>query len=281
MRGDVETLVKEHNKHGFLRYIERAKPLGEAKTSAGALNFGIGLVLDADCQILSARESSSIESLCYLHSDDLLPMRSVEHRIRKIKSRGFSYGLQLIFSGADHTILTRSGRPDIFHTKSQFPHHTAMFALDLARKARIFAKERLGQDGIFNIDLPCCEDWDAMLTLAACAKKIHGVGSFVKEYVYYYRKHLDNISGETNGEVANSATRAIALRHNVKQSYFFLERLTYDFPWSLCMWLPEHIKSKFRIFRDGIKRSLLKSKASLAIPADILEELFLSSIDKN
>lgn len=277
MRRDVELLVKEHGARCRLRYVERTKPQKEANTSAGALNFGFRLVLDADDQILGAKEISEIKALCYIHSDDLLPQSSIEMRMAGLRSGGFAWGRQLIFYEADRTLAPWNRSNAYTLRKPTFTHHSALWSLALLRNAFAYVEREFGQDGIFDTALPCCEDWDASITIADCAKNISMSGSFVDKYVYYYRKHEDSITSSIAMEQWKMAHDRILAKHRLNSSIITIPLLTRDLPWSLFCFLPERRKKTLRGFRDSVKRIIPGRTVAFEFPEEVLADPSLLS----
>lgn len=271
MASEVEQAVLSREWPIPPRYVRRAKPPLEAPTSAGALNLGFALALDEGPR--------SIEALCYLHSDDLLPRRSVEARLTAAISEGFAWGRTLVLRERDSTLnLWHEDYVDSTRMRPEFTHHSAMWSRQVLEAALRYSERRYGAIGVFDPGLASYEDWEASIMIAECLNGLSIQGTFVDEYVYYYREQSEGIAGQTPGPIARAAARSLLDKHGLDYSFV-------DPPWGArkrrgalrkaASRLPEPIKAPLKLARSTAKRVLRGKRARYSFPEALLADPLL------
>lgn len=238
-----------------VRYVRREKPVNENRTSAGALNHGIDLLLDTPDEVFSESEKSGIKGICYLHSDDRLPEDSIEKRLGVLNS-GFVYGQTNIIDG-DRSYKMHYPRSKIqpFKRIFNFPSHTLMWERDFLSILRDRNKVYFNS-GVFDTELTNSEDFVASSTSIMAAHEYSLPIEELDSHIYDYIVNPDSISGTTNHLKRIKSNCYIAKKYGLGNGFLISELLrpmTLDFPYSLLTYLPEETKSKLRPLRDKLK----------------------------
>jgi hypothetical protein len=271
MASEVERAVLSRDWPIPPRYVRRAKPPLEAPTSAGALNLGFALALDEGPR--------SIEALCYLHSDDLLPRRSVGARLIAARAGGLAWGRTLVLREKDSTLnLWHENYVDPTRMRPEFTHHSAMWSRQVLEAAVRYSVRRYRATGVFDPSLAAYEDWEASITIAECLNGLSIQGTFVDEYVYYYREQSEGIAGQTPRPVARAAARSLLDKHGLEYSFV-------DPPWGALKKigalrkavarLPEPLKAPLKFARSAAKRILRGRRSRYSFPDALLADPLL------
>lgn len=272
---DVAGFVREQRMDN-VRYVRRVRSPADLKTASNALNFGIGLCLDRSPDVFSSGEASGLAAITYLHSDDMLPPESIGKRLSVLNSDAAFVYADVAYIGSSNELVgvSRSKSREGIYASSLFrgfPHHTVMWGIEFVDSLRDYVARRYGQNGIFDSRLSHGEDRDASISSVEATKLEGKAMIHLPVVAYVYRQHMQSISGERISEDYRKAqSRLIDAKHFSEQNLMRLrlgmlfQNMTYNLPWSLGFWLPEHFKENLR----PVKRFVQKASVAGALSLD-------------
>lgn len=233
-----------------LRYLRRTKAKGELKTASCALNTGFDALLNR--QVLSSEET--LDSICYLHSDDLLPDGSINLRRSKLSpSIPFVYSKFLIIDEYGTPLRHYGEKSKPFSTFHPFPHHSSMWSMSFFRDLKNYICSTYSQPGIFDETILCSEDRDVSISTFELLKAHIYKSEFIESPCYHYRSQDDSITGNNPRSLLLSHSDYVDRKHGFNKFHCVYQSLIKDLPWSLGYNAPELIKSKLRPIRDKLK----------------------------
>lgn len=240
----------------LVKYVRREKPTNENKTSAGALNYGIDILLDNPDKVFSESEKSRIKGVCYLHSDDKLPIDSIEKRLGGL-TNGFVYG-QTKTIGGNFERIESFPRVNVIPYKRirGFPNHTIMWERHFLEKVRESNRTNFNNEGVFDTELYSSEDFVASFTSIITAYEKGHTFEELNYILYDYIVNSDSISGGLDCRKIMKTNQILGDKYRLGKLFFISETLKpmfHDFPFSLGHYLPEEIKTSLRPIRDKLK----------------------------
>jgi len=233
-----------------IRSFKRAKKQNELKTASCALNAGFEALINRN--VLTSLES--IDSVCYLHSDDLLPLRSINERRGALNpTLPFSYSRFMIIDEHDQPISLLGKKPNRISTFNAFPHHSSMWEINFFKELKNYIQNNYYQSGIFDETIFCGEDRDVSISTFELLKNKNLGAQFLKNPLYFYRRQTDSITGKNKVEDLSQHSRYVDTKHGFSKLNLVYNHLTKDMPWSFGFYLPDQIKAVIRPVRDKIK----------------------------
>ncbi|HLG24052.1 MAG TPA: glycosyltransferase [Candidatus Nanoarchaeia archaeon] len=259
---DVSSFVNDLN-DPRARYVRREKQSGEINTASNPLNTGIGYILDKKHEIMTRKEADEMESVTFLHSDDLLTYNSIMLRMAQL-GNGFIYTDKMDFSEKGKMRKLEKGAelkghvliPENFY---YFNHHTVMWDIDFLRYLRGHVGEKYGQEGVFDPRLSLGEDRDMSISSVEAALKGNFRISYSPFVSMFYREHKKSITWEHKEEGYVESQHLI--NHNKhfpevsteKKDAGRVDRIMSDFPFSLFTLMPKSIKRPLRPTRNFVQ----------------------------
>lgn len=240
-------------------------------SSSIANNRGIELVLNNSYFF-------DVEYVTFLHSDDMLPQRSLELRHNAFSE---NLGLRMVYGysvicdknmqpfcvirGLDIKNPHRMAHKLKKRRRTSFPHHTITVSKDLLREV-----------GFFDTGLFLPEDRDYSIRTLDCLTE--GQMHRIPEPLYYYRSHPDSVTGLYAEEWADNH-QYLDKKHGRTLTDAFVEEFEQgilDFLKRQYSHLPESVRDILYPFRNSV-RAKLKGNEAVSLPI----EPYIEAIENN